>query len=303
MRKKGPNISFLTRTSLYRLILCFLLGCLVCPSFAQSERTISGIVKDEFGSGLPGAHIVLMEGSKANTNYGTPTDIDGKFTLKLPASATTIKVSYIGYKDLLVNLDGRATYDISLEPSAESLDEVVVTGAFTRKANTFTGAVTTVKGDELMRVGNQNVLQSLSTIDPSFMQIENLAAGSNPNALPDFQMRGSSTISNVQSEYASNANQPLFILDGFETTLTRIMDLDMNQVESVTTLQDATAKAIYGSKGANGVVVIETKRPESGTMRITYTGDLNIEAPDLSSYDLCNAAKKLEVERIDTNLT
>lgn len=111
------------------------------------------------------------------------------------------------------------------------------------------------------------------------MQIENLSAGSNPNAMPDFQMRGSSTISNVQSEYASNANQPLFILDGFETTLTRIMDLDMNQVESVTTLKDATAKAIYGSKGANGVVVIETKRPEAGTMRITYTGDLNIEAP------------------------
>jgi len=116
--------------------------------------------------------------------------------------------------------------------------------------------------------------------------------------MPDFQMRGSSTISNVQSEYASNANQPLFILDGFETTLTRIMDLDMNQVESVTTLKDATAKAIYGSKGANGVVVIETKRPEAGTMRITYTGDLNIEAPDLSSYDLCNAAEKLEVERL-----
>ena len=130
------------------------------------------------------------------------------------------------------------------------------------------------------------------------MQIENLSAGSNPNAMPDFQMRGSSTISNVQSEYASNANQPLFILDGFETTLTRIMDLDMNQVESVTTLKDATAKAIYGSKGANGVVVIETKRPEAGTMRITYTGDLNIEAPDLSSYDLCNAAEKLEVERL-----
>ena len=207
-------------------------------------------------------------------------------------------MSYIGYEDRTITLDERTTYEISLTPSSESLEEVVVTGAFTRKANTFTGAVTTVKGDELMRVGNQNVLQSLATIDPSFMQIENLSAGSNPNAMPDFQMRGSSTISNVQSEYASNANQPLFILDGFETTLTRIMDLDMNQVESVTTLKDATAKAIYGSKGANGVVVIETKRPEAGTMRITYTGDLNIEAPDLSSYDLCNAAEKLEVERL-----
>ena len=255
-------------------------------------------MKDEFGTGLPGAHIVLLEGTKTNAQYGTPTDINGKFSLKLPSSAKAIKVSYIGYEDRTITLDERTTYEISLTPSSESLEEVVVTGAFTRKANTFTGAVTTVKGDELMRVGNQNVLQSLATIDPSFMQIENLSAGSNPNAMPDFQMRGSSTISNVQSEYASNANQPLFILDGFETTLTRIMDLDMNQVESVTTLKDATAKAIYGSKGANGVVVIETKRPEAGTMRITYTGDLNIEAPDLSSYDLCNAAEKLEVERL-----
>ena len=261
-----------------RFLLLLLVGWLAwSPSYAQSERTINGIVKDEFGTGLPGAHIVLLEGTKTNAQYGTPTDINGKFSLKLPSSAKAIKVSYIGYEDRTITLDERTTYEISLTPSSESLEEVVVTGAFTRKANTFTGAVTTVKGDELMRVGNQNVLQSLATIDPSFMQIENLSAGSNPNAMPDFQMRGSSTISNVQSEYASNANQPLFILDGFETTLTRIMDLDMNQVESVTTLKDATAKAIYGSKGANGVVVIETKRPEAGTMRITYTGDLNIE--------------------------
>ena len=261
-----------------RFLLLLLVGWLAwSPSYAQSERTINGIVKDEFGTGLPGAHIVLLEGTKTNAQYGTPTDINGKFSLKLPSSAKAIKVSYIGYEDRTITLDERTTYEISLTPSSESLEEVVVTGAFTRKANTFTGAVTTVKGDELMRVGNQNVLQSLATIDPSFMQIENLSAGSNPNAMPDFQMRGSSTISNVQSEYASNANQPHFILDGFETTLTRIMDLDMNQVESVTTLKDATAKAIYGSKGANGVVVIETKRPEAGTMRITYTGDLNIE--------------------------
>ena len=261
-----------------RFLLLLLVGWLAwSPSYAQSERTINGIVKDEFGTGLPGAHIVLLEGTKTNAQYGTPTDINGKFSLKLPSSAKAIKVSYIGYEDRTITLDERTTYEISLTPSSESLEEVIVTGAFTRKANTFTGAVTTVKGDELMRVGNQNVLQSLATIDPSFMQIENLSAGSNPNAMPDFQMRGSSTISNVQSEYASNANQPLFILDGFETTLTRIMDLDMNQVESVTTLKDATAKAIYGSKGANGVVVIETKRPEAGTMRITYTGDLNIE--------------------------
>jgi len=178
------------------------------------------------------------------------------------------------------------------------MEEVVVNGAFTRKANTFTGAVTTVKGEELQRVGNQNVLQSLKNIDPSFLQIENLTAGSNPNALPDFQMRGSSSVGSLQGEFSSSANQPLFILDGFETDLTKILDLDMNQVESLTTLKDATAKAIYGAKAANGVIVIETKRPSSGRLKVSYNGGLSIEAPDLSSYDLCNAMEKLEVEKM-----
>lgn len=185
-----------------------------------------------------------------------------------------------------------------MEEDSQEMEEIVVTGAFTRKANTFTGSVVTVKGEELRRVGNQNVLQSLKNIDPSFLQIENLAMDSNPNALPDFQMRGGSTISSIQGEYASSANQPLFILDGFETELTKILDLDMNLVESLTTLKDATAKAIYGAKAANGVIVIETRKPEPGRLRMSYNGNLNIEAPDLSSYDLCNAIEKLEVERM-----
>lgn len=279
------------------------MGCiLVCqPSYAQTtERTISGVVRDDTGESLPGASVVLLEGGKVDPRYVTHTDVDGNFTLKVPATSKKVRISFMGYEDKLVTLGSETTYDIRMLPLSNDLNEVVVTGAFTRKANTFTGAVTTVKGEDLTRVGNQNVLQSLSMIDPSFMQIENLSAGSNPNAMPDFQMRGSSTISttDVQSQYASNANQPLFILDGFETTLTRVMDLDMNQVASVTTLKDATAKAIYGSKGANGVVVIETKRPQAGTLRVTYTGNLNLEVPDLSSYDLCNAAEKLEVERM-----
>lgn len=288
---------------MWHLFLFCFMGCiLVCqPSYAQTtERTISGVVRDDTGESLPGASVVLLEGGKVDPRYVTHTDVDGNFTLKVPATSKKVRISFMGYEDKLVTLGSETTYDIRMLPLSNDLNEVVVTGAFTRKANTFTGAVTTVKGEDLTRVGNQNVLQSLSMIDPSFMQIENLSAGSNPNAMPDFQMRGSSTISttDVQSQYASNANQPLFILDGFETTLTRVMDLDMNQVASVTTLKDATAKAIYGSKGANGVVVIETKRPQAGTLRVTYTGNLNLEVPDLSSYDLCNAAEKLEVERM-----
>lgn len=87
-------------------------------------------------------------------------------------------------------------------------------------------------------------------------------------------------------------------MDGFEQTIEKVMDMDMNRVESITTLKDATAKALYGSKGANGVVVIETKRPAIGQMTVSYTGSLDIQAPDLSSYNLCDAWEKLEVERL-----
>lgn len=261
-------------------------------SYDDARTGIKGVVVSA-DDGMPviGATVRMM-GSK----QATVTDVDGRFSFSSWPRGARLVVSYLGMQT--ANVHASSNMRITLKPDAKQVDEVVVNGTFTRKANTFTGAVTTVKGADLQKVGNANVLQSLKNIDPSFMQIENLSAGSNPNSLPDFQMRGSSTIASVQGEYASSANQPLFILDGFETELTKIMDLDMNQVESVTTLKDATAKAIYGSKAANGVIVIETKKPEQGKMRITYTGSLDIEAPDLSSYDLCNAAEKLQVEKM-----
>ena len=116
--------------------------------------------------------------------------------------------------------------------------------------------------------------------------------------MPDYQMRGQTGFTDLKGEYQSNPNQPLFILDGFETDLTKIIDLDMNMVASVTLLKDATAKAIYGSKAANGVIVVETKRPEAGRLKVTYNGSLNVEMPDLSSYDLCNSSEKLKAEKM-----
>ena len=262
------------------------------------SREITGIVVDDLGEPLIGATITNVKNRDDRETFTAITDVNGHFKLTLSNAVSQIEVNYIGFQPKGVTLIGESAYRIQLMPDSKAIDEVVVTGVFERKANTYTGAVTTVKGEELQRVGNVNVLQSLKNIDPSFLQIENLAAGSNPNALPDFQMRGASTIASVQGEYASSANQPLFILDGFETELTKILDLDMNQVESVTTLKDATAKAIYGSKAANGVIVIETKRPESGRLRVTYTGSMSLEVPDLTSYDLTNAREKLEVERM-----
>ena len=262
------------------------------------NRDITGIVTDDLGEPLPGATVTNVQQKGERETFIAITDMNGHFKLTLSRGVRQVEVSYIGFVPKIVTLTNSNNYEVKLQQESNAIDEVVVTGAFERKANTYSGAVTTVKGEDLQKVGNVNVLQSLKNIDPSFMQIENLGAGSNPNATPDFQMRGSSAIANVQGTYASNANQPLFILDGFETDLTKILDLDMNQVESVTTLKDATAKAIYGSKAANGVIVIETKRPDSGRLRVTYTGSMSLEVPDLTSYNLTNAAEKLETERM-----
>ena len=277
-------------------------GNLVTINRVQQQRSgsreITGMVVDDQGEPLIGATVTNVKNAGDRETFTAITDVNGHFKLTLSGAVSQIEVNYIGFQPKMVYLNSSSSYQIQLTPDSKAIDEVVVTGIFERKANTYSGAVTTIKAEELQRVGNVNVLQSLKNIDPSFLQIENLAAGSNPNALPDFQMRGASTIASVQGEYASSANQPLFILDGFETELTKILDLDMNQVESVTTLKDATAKAIYGSKAANGVIVIETKRPDSGRMRITYTGSMSLEVPDLTSYDLTNAAEKLQVERM-----
>lgn len=184
------------------------------------------------------------------------------------------------------------------------LDEVVVTGIYTRKAESFTGSATTISNKDLMRVGNQNVFQSLKNLDPTLYIADNFSMGSDPNTTPTMSMRGTSSFpttetSSLKSNYQNQPNQPLFILDGFETTAETIMDMDMNRIESITILKDASAKALYGSKAANGVIVIETKRLTGNQQRVTYNGSISLEMPDLTSYDLCNAWEKLEAERLD----
>ncbi len=292
--------STVRRQLLHRFLLFFvmLLAMAGTTILAQNTRTISGIVTDEAGEPLTGASVSQKRVSKTESIVGVIVDVHGHFSLTLPASARAIDVSFIGCETRTIELTKENSYKIVLKSSTEMMDEVVVTGAFTRKANTYTGSVTTVKSDQLLKVGNQNLLSSLANIDPSFMKLDNLGAGSNPNAMPDFQMRGQTGFADLKGQYESNPNQPLFILDGFETNLTKIIDLDMNTVESITLLKDATAKAIYGSKAANGVIVVETKRPEAGRMKVTYNGGLNLEMPDLTSYDLCNAAEKLQVEKM-----
>ena len=230
------------------------------------------------------------------------TDIDGKFSLSgVPADAV-LSVEIMSYKTQEIRVaDIKKDLKIYLEPDSQVLEESVVTGIFTRKKDSFTGSVQSMTSEDIKRVSNSNVVESLKNLDPSLLVLDNLEAGSNPNAMASMQIRGASTLaaetSNLKSNFLAKANQPLFILDGFETTLEKVTDMDMNRVQSITILKDASAKAIYGSKGANGVIVIETKALTNDKSRVTYNGSLSIEAPDLTSYNLCNSLEKLDVER------
>ncbi len=267
----------------------------VAPAVPQvKQRILTGKVIDKTnGEPLPGATIKIK-----GTNIGTATDIDGKFQLNVASEVPALEISFIGYKTQEISVGQRDDFIIVLEPAAAEMQEVVVTGIFTRKAESYTGAARTMKAEDLAKVGNANVLQALKNIDPSFQVIESNEFGSDPNRVPEIQMRGASSFSDMKDKYQTNPNQPLFIVDGFEQNIEKVMDMDMNRVASITLLKDATAKALYGSKGANGVVVIETLRPEVGKLKVNYTGSIDIQAPDLSSYDLCNAREKLEVEKI-----
>lgn len=263
----------------------------------QNMRTLKGTVKDEQGGSFPGATIQVK-----GTTLGVVTDIDGNFSITIPSDPNTVLViSFVGMKTQEIKVGTAPTLNVILKEDSQTLEQVVVNGVFERKANTFTGSVQTFDKEQLKRVGNSNVLQSLKNLDPSVMFFDNMTFGSDPNTMPSMTMRGKSSINlsdtDLRASYQNDPNAPLFILDGFEVSLQKIMDLDMDRVESLTLLKDASAKAIYGSKAANGVIVIELKKNTDGRLRVTYNGSVSVETPDLSSYDLCNAREKLIIEK------
>ena len=263
------------------------------------NREVRGKVVDENKLPIPGVSVRL-----GGTSMGTATDVDGKFKLLVPADTATLVVSFIGMKTEVVKIPRlkagveQKELTIVLREEDVKLEDVVVTGIFTRKKESFTGSASTYSAAELKTMGTQNILQSLKTLDPAFAILEDNQFGSDPNRLPNMEIRGKSSMLGLRDELDADPNQPLFILDGFESTLAAINDLDINRVASITILKDAASTAIYGSKAANGVIVVETVKPEAGKLQVSYTGNMNLSMPDLSSYNLMNAREKLEFERL-----
>ena len=255
------------------------------------ELRITGRVKDNLGHVLPGV-TVLVKG----TSIGVATDVDGKYDLTVPAGDHTLLFSMVGMKTQEVKVNNRTEINVVMTEEASELEDVVVTGYFNQAKNSFTGAARTITAEELQTGSNQNILTALQNIDPSFVKVENNLLGSNPNAIPEFQIRGAGSISGMRDEYSGNPNMPVFIVDGFETTAEKVFDMDPYRVASITLLKDAAATAIYGSRASNGVVVITTNAPASGKMAISYNGDVTFYMADLSDYNLCNPEEKLRLE-------
>ena len=270
-------------------------AAVAAKSVSQSsgaQMTITGKVTDEQGEPLPGATIVM----KGNVQVNSVTNDVGNFQITLPKGAVVV-VSFVGMVTKEIKVDKQKHLQIVLSDDVAQLKgvEVVGNGMFMRRSETFTGSAATFTGEQLRLNGSVNALQSLKNLDPSFVINESVDMGSNPNTMPDVQFRGQSSI-DLKGDYETSPNLPLFILNGFETSLEKIVDMDMNLIQSITILKDAAAKAIYGSKAANGVVVVETVQPKQGKLRVSYNGSLELTIPDLNSYHLTDAEGKLQAE-------
>ncbi|MNJ98282.1 TonB dependent receptor [compost metagenome] len=255
------------------------------------------IVTDANGVPLPGA-TVTVKGTSRKVVAGA----GGLVLLTNVNDKATLVVTYLGYatQELRLKKD-QSTITVKMELAENKMDNVVVTGIFNKKKETYTGAERTISEKELQQFQGRNLFTTIGNIDPSFYIVPNNSFGADPNKIPDIQLRGARSLPNIdelQDQTSARLNTPLIILDGFETTLQRMMDLDNNEVLSITLLKDGSATALYGSRGANGVVVIKTKEPVAGKLRLTYRAGLNLSIPDLGSYNLLNSADKLELERL-----
>lgn len=267
----------------------------------KGDHIVRGVVFDVHGSPIPGVLITVV-----GKHRGTTTNVEGVFGLDIQAQKALVEFSFIGMKKKRVTLTSQSAYiKVTLEDESHELGETVITGYRNVNKNSYTGSSTQILGDDLRKVSQTNILDAIQSFDPSFRIMDNTQFGSDPNATPEMMIRGQSGVGNrtldtdklSKSNLKNNPNLPTFIMDGFEVSIEKIYDLDPTRIESITILKDAAATAIYGSRAANGVVVVTTIAPKPGEVRVSYGFTGTLETPDLRDYNLANASEKLEIER------
>lgn len=262
--KKLIYQSVVNRLSL--LVLGLLLTAIPPDLLAQSgnrtDALLTGQVRGEDGQGLPGVSVVVK-----GTAVGTTTDASGKYQLRAGAK-TTLVFSFVGYVTQEVAVGSKSSVDVSLIPDEQSLNEVVVVGYGTQRRRDVTGAISTVSAQQIQQVPVTNVGQALQG-RAAGVDVANTSYS--PGDSPTIRIRGNRSF--------KASNDPLFVVDGVPLAGGNLNDFNPGDIESMEVLKDASATAIYGSRGANGVVLITTKRGRAGKTTVTYDAYYGVQYP------------------------
>ncbi|WP_270088401.1 SusC/RagA family TonB-linked outer membrane protein [Sphingobacterium sp. SYP-B4668] len=257
------------------------------PAKITTAFKLRGVVKDQLGHGLLGVSVRLLGGKGAVVR----TQENGSYEITAGGDEILL-VSMLGYSQQRVEVKGRTRIDITLQRQANLIDEVVVNTGYTRRpAPSMTGASSVITRRELEKFSHRNIFTVIQSLDPALHLDYDIASGANPNVIPEIYLRG---INNIGTY---SLNTPLAILDGFEVPLERLYDLDINRIESISLLKDVSSTVLYGSRGGNGVLVVETWMPNQQKASVTYSTTAAITVPDLRDYNLMNAIQKLDYEK------
>ena len=253
---------------LLTLLLCFI------GVYARAQYQVSGTVMDQTGETLIGATIREV----GDNNNGTITDFNGKYTIKVSKKNAQLSVSYVGYEDQTVSVQGKTIVDIVLKTSEQTLEEVVVVGYGTQKKESVTGAITSVNQKVLKQTPVANITNALVGKVTGLTAIQQSGEPGYDGAT--IFVRGKATF--------TGSTNPLILVDGVERSFG---DIDANEIESVSILKDASATAVYGVRGANGVVLVTTKRGEVGAPKVSLTYSYGVQTPTrltkyCDSYDV-----------------
>ncbi len=242
-----------------RIILLFSLMLSFSVLFAQ-QKSVTGRVTDENNEPVPGANVVI----KGTTN-GTVTDVDGNYKIQVPANSKILTVTFIGFDTQDVNITGKSVVNIKLKLSSIGLEEVVAVGYGVQKKVNLSGAIDAVKGETLAKKNSIQTSQALQGIAAGVTVTSNSGKPGKENT--SIRIRGIGTI---------NDNNPLVLIDGVASSVDAV---DPNDIESMSILKDAASSAIYGSRAANGVILITTKRGKSDKVTVTYKGSVGFTTP------------------------
>ena len=252
-----------------KILLCFCL--LLIATMSQAQTKVTGTVSNDAGQALPGVYIVVK-----GTSVGSTTDADGKYAISLPSEGTLL-FSFIGYLSQEVPINNRTTIDVRLMPDIRSLSEVVVVGYGTQKRSNISGSVARLSTKDYK---DQPLINASSALQGRVAGVSVSNYSGAPGGAVKIRIRGANSI--------TGSNEPLYVVDGLALTGVGLSDINVNDIESMEILKDATATAIYGSRGANGVILITTKSGKTGAPKIEYNGFMSFSKP-MKQYELMDA--------------